>query len=121
MDKLAKALKYWIHKKLNEDNAWKKIKVILSDANVPGEGEHKIAAFIRSVRAQPGMFSHTQMNILSKHTETCLSFAQIRNSKNNNKKKQKQGTIQTQDMYCMAWMLICLCLDLQLMSLILLF
>ncbi|KAK0635112.1 XRN 5'-3' exonuclease N-terminus-domain-containing protein [Bombardia bombarda] len=50
MDILAASLRYWCAYKLNTDPAWAKMKVIISDATVPGEGEHKIMEFIRSQR-----------------------------------------------------------------------
>lgn len=50
---LAKSIRYWIAYKLNNDPGWKNLKVIISDATVPGEGEHKIMEFIRSQRADP--------------------------------------------------------------------
>ncbi|KAK1146549.1 5'-3' exoribonuclease 2 [Aspergillus melleus] len=53
MDILAAALRYWIAYKLNTDPAWEKLKIIISDATVPGEGEHKIMEFVRSQRASP--------------------------------------------------------------------
>ncbi|OAA46260.1 5'-3' exoribonuclease 2 [Metarhizium rileyi] len=53
MDILAASLRYWCQYKLNTDPAWAKMKVLISDATVPGEGEHKIMSFIRSQRASP--------------------------------------------------------------------
>ncbi|KAK5164694.1 5'-3' exoribonuclease 2 [Oleoguttula sp. CCFEE 6159] len=53
MEILAMSLRYWIAYKLNTDPAWEKLKVIISDATVPGEGEHKIMEFIRSQRNSP--------------------------------------------------------------------
>lgn len=53
MDTLALSLRYWTAYKLNTDPAWEKVKVIISDATVPGEGEHKIMEFIRSQRSSP--------------------------------------------------------------------
>ncbi|RAL67209.1 hypothetical protein DID88_007985 [Monilinia fructigena] len=53
MDVLAASLRYWIAYKLNTDPAWAKMKVIISDSTVPGEGEHKIMEFVRSQRSSP--------------------------------------------------------------------
>lgn len=53
MDILAMSLKYWVAYKLSTDPGWATLQVIISDASVPGEGEHKIMNFIRSQRSDP--------------------------------------------------------------------
>lgn len=53
MDLLASSLRYWIAHKLNTDPGWKNLCVVLSDASVPGEGEHKIMDYIRRKRSDP--------------------------------------------------------------------
>ncbi|KAI6225914.1 5'-3' exoribonuclease [Aphelenchoides besseyi] len=53
MARLAVALRYYVHLRITNDPAWQNLEVILSDANAPGEGEHKIMNFIRRQRASP--------------------------------------------------------------------
>ena len=52
MKRLSDALKYFIRRKMKEDSAWQRIKVVLSGSEVPGEGEHKIMLFIRNIKMQ---------------------------------------------------------------------
>ncbi|KAI9921006.1 hypothetical protein PsorP6_000630 [Peronosclerospora sorghi] len=54
MAKLAKYLRFYIRDRVNNNAAWKRIKIIFSDASVPGEGEHKLMQYIRVQRSQLG-------------------------------------------------------------------
>lgn len=55
LHKMSEAIRYYIHDRTTNDPLWQKLKfrVILSDANIPGEGEHKLLEFIRLQRGQP--------------------------------------------------------------------
>lgn len=63
MASLAAALREFICFKQNTAPAWKAISVIFSDANAPGEGEHKIMDFIRAQRLDPD-YDATQHHVL---------------------------------------------------------
>jgi 5'-3' exoribonuclease 2 len=54
MDRLAIALKKFAAGRVASTPGWKDVRILFSDASVPGEGEHKIAEYIRVERATPG-------------------------------------------------------------------
>jgi 5'-3' exoribonuclease 2 len=60
MDILAASIRYWVVYKLNTDPGWANLNCIISDASVPGEGEHKIMEFIRSQRVNPAHDPNTR-------------------------------------------------------------
>ena len=59
MARLGRWLRHWAYTKLNASPA-PPYRVVLSDASVPGEGEHKAVAFIRAQRHAPGYDPNTR-------------------------------------------------------------
>lgn len=60
MERLSNSLQSYVLERLQHDDRWKGLKVIFSDASIPGEGEHKMLDFIRSQRCQPGYDPNTR-------------------------------------------------------------
>lgn len=52
MSRLAIALRVYVADRIKNNLAWRDVVVVFSDASVPGEGEHKIAEYIRRERTQ---------------------------------------------------------------------
>ena len=60
MERLARFLRHFVAKRLHSHPLWRGLAVVISDAGVPGEGEHKLIEFIRTQRTQPGYDPHTR-------------------------------------------------------------
>lgn len=54
MTQMLEQLLFFVKHLLNTSDLWKYLEVIVSGPDVPGEGEHKIMSYIRSMRTQPG-------------------------------------------------------------------
>lgn len=50
MQGLTEALRYFVERRVSEDEEWGRVKVVLSGAETPGEGEHKIMEYIRAMK-----------------------------------------------------------------------
>lgn len=57
---VSQAVQYYVVERIHNDQKWKDIKVIFSDATVPGEGEHKIMEYVRNVRMDAAYDPNTQ-------------------------------------------------------------
>ncbi|EEA05616.1 5'-3' exoribonuclease, putative [Cryptosporidium muris RN66] len=60
MERLSACLQVYIRQKYESEPAWKTLSVIFSDANIPGEGEHKILDFIRKQRCNSNYDPNTR-------------------------------------------------------------
>ena len=60
MGRLNEHLRFFIRKKLAEDAAWRRPRIVLSGHDVPGEGEHKIMEYIRLAKREPGYKPNTR-------------------------------------------------------------
>eukprot|EP00038_Savillea_parva_P026454 m.54229 g.54229 ORF g.54229 m.54229 type:complete len:1438 (+) comp7513_c0_seq2:69-4382(+) len=60
MARLQEHLEYFVHRKLTSDPTWKGVHVIMDGHECPGEGEHKILDYIRSLKSTPGFNPNTR-------------------------------------------------------------
>jgi len=60
MARVSATIKYFIRKKIKEDPYWRRLKIIFSGHEIPGEGEHKIMQHIRDMRNEPGYQPNTR-------------------------------------------------------------
>jgi 5'-3' exoribonuclease 2 len=72
MHTLSQYLLYYIHDRLSNHPAWKDVAVVLSDASVPGEGEHKIMEFVRAQRRRPDYDPNTRHAIHGKDADLIM-------------------------------------------------
>jgi 5'-3' exoribonuclease 2 len=77
MHRVAEAVRYYVAERVSSDPGWKTLSVVLSDANVPGEGEHKIMEYIRLQQAQPSYDPNQKNVIYGLVSPTALFFASL--------------------------------------------
>ncbi|KAK8813117.1 hypothetical protein WA158_002709 [Blastocystis sp. Blastoise] len=53
MDEVDQYFRYLVHAKMTNDHLWQNINIIYSGHDVPGEGEHKIMAYLRDQYSRP--------------------------------------------------------------------
>ena len=78
MVKVSATLRYYIQLRLNSDPKWANLAVILSDANEPGEGEHKIIQYIKRQRLQDGYKPNTTHCIVGEDADLIMRALSIR-------------------------------------------
>ena len=60
MTEVSRQIKYFLDMKINTDPLYQPLKIVYSDAGVPGEGEHKIMDYLRSFRSGPDYQPNTR-------------------------------------------------------------
>jgi 5'-3' exonuclease len=60
MADLCAQLHFFVKYKVNTDPLYQKLKVVLSDGTVPGEGEHKMMDYVRNLRLSPDYDPNTR-------------------------------------------------------------
>ena len=64
MGRLSLALQFFVQKKIAEDAAWRRVKIVVSGHEVPGEGEHKIQQYIRHMKADSANWDPNQSHVV---------------------------------------------------------
>jgi len=72
MGRLNSAIQHWARRKVADDTSWQKVQVIFSGHDVPGEGEHKIMEYIRTVKMQPGFNPNTRHCMLGNDADLIM-------------------------------------------------
>eukprot|EP01061_Rhynchopus_euleeides_P004103 TRINITY_DN1342_c1_g1_i1.p1 TRINITY_DN1342_c1_g1~~TRINITY_DN1342_c1_g1_i1.p1 ORF type:complete len:708 (+),score=212.83 TRINITY_DN1342_c1_g1_i1:61-2184(+) len=72
MARISEALRWYIHDRGTNDEKMKSLAFILSDASVPGEGEHKIIEYIKQLKRTPGYNPNDSHCICSQDADLVL-------------------------------------------------
>lgn len=107
MAKLTKHLQYFIHDKITNDSKWREVQIIFSGHEVPGEGEHKIMDFIRSLRAGDDLDPDTRHCIYGLDADLIMlglsvhapHFALLREEVVFGRRSSTQSTLENQNFY----------------------